>query len=102
VARSEGLTGCTVALLTPIVVARKLNAETWRTTTRRLHAVYENGVFQPIGPVDPPDSCEVELEPRVIDSGSREGALDEVYTVLSERYTSGERDVAARHDEHQP
>ena len=69
---------------------------------QRIHAVYQNGVFQPIGPVDLPDPCEVEFEARVIDAGSKDGALDEVYAVLSERYHSGESDGAARHDQHQP
>jgi hypothetical protein len=28
--------------------------------------------------------------------------MEDVYRVLSERYASGERDVAERHNEHQP
>jgi len=38
-------------------------------------------------------------------NGPRRGspaAMDDVYAVLGERYASGESDVAARHDEHQP
>jgi predicted DNA-binding antitoxin AbrB/MazE fold protein len=31
-----------------------------------IHAVYEDGVFKPTGPVPLPDSCEVEFEPRVV------------------------------------
>ena len=67
-----------------------------------VHAVYENGVFRPVGPVDLPDPCEVEFEPRLIRSGVASRGLDEVYAVLAERYASGEQDVAARHDERQP
>lgn len=63
-----------------------------------IHAVYENGVFRPLAPVLLPDACEVEFEPRVV----RTHPMDEVYRVLSERYKSGERDVAERHNEHQP
>jgi predicted DNA-binding antitoxin AbrB/MazE fold protein len=31
-----------------------------------IHAIYENGVFRPIKPVDLPESCEVVFEPRVV------------------------------------
>jgi predicted DNA-binding antitoxin AbrB/MazE fold protein len=67
-----------------------------------IHAIYENGVFRPVGRVDLPDPCEVEFEPRMIQPGTASGGLDEIYAVLSERYASGETDVAARHNEHQP
>ena len=30
------------------------------------------------------------------------GSLDAVFAILSKRYASGEPDVAARHNEHQP
>jgi predicted DNA-binding antitoxin AbrB/MazE fold protein len=37
-----------------------------------IHAVYENGVFKPTGPVALPEACEVEFEPRLITpAGSR-------------------------------
>ena len=64
-------------------------------------AVYENGVFRPKGPVDLPDPCEVEFEPQLVEPDRDEAALKDVYAILSERYQSGESDVAARHDEHQ-
>ena len=63
---------------------------------------YENGVFRPIQPVDLPDQCEVEVEVRSIKPELQQPSLDDVYAILSERFDSGERDVAARHDEHQP
>ena len=67
-----------------------------------VRAVYENGVFRPTERVELPDHCEVEFEPRVVDHNPQSQTLDEVYAVLSERYESGERDVSARHNEHQP
>jgi predicted DNA-binding antitoxin AbrB/MazE fold protein len=67
-----------------------------------VHAIYENGVFRPIGHVDLPQRCEVEFEPRVVESAAADDDLDDIYAVLSERYASGEHDVAARHNEHQP
>jgi predicted DNA-binding antitoxin AbrB/MazE fold protein len=66
-----------------------------------IHAIYENGVFRPTEPVDLPDPCDVEFEVRVTKVVARPG-LDEVYTILGKRFESGQADVAARHDEHQP
>jgi predicted DNA-binding antitoxin AbrB/MazE fold protein len=68
---------------------------------KTIHAVYENGVFQPKEPVDLPERTEVEFEPKVVGPAVDHG-MDGVYAVLSERYASGEHDVAARHNEHQP
>jgi predicted DNA-binding antitoxin AbrB/MazE fold protein len=67
-----------------------------------IHAVYENGVFRPVGQVNLPDRCEVEFEPRLVQPDAMRPGLDEVYAILAERYSSGEHDVAARHNEHQP
>jgi predicted DNA-binding antitoxin AbrB/MazE fold protein len=67
-----------------------------------IHAIYENGIFRPVGQVNLPDPCEVEFEPRVVSREAAHSGLDEVYDVLNERYASGERDAAARHNEHQP
>jgi predicted DNA-binding antitoxin AbrB/MazE fold protein len=66
-------------------------------------ATYEEGVFRPNTPVDLPERCKVEFEPRIVSPAAEDApALDGIYGVLSERYQSGEHDVAARHDEHQP
>ena len=66
-----------------------------------IHAVYEEGVFRPTETVDLPEGCEVEFEPRVA-SNQGDASLDSVYEILSRRFDSGEHDVAARHNEHQP
>lgn len=66
-----------------------------------IHAVYENGVFRPTQPVELPEACEVEFEPRIV-GGQTAAPLDGIYAVLDERYASGQTDTAARHDEHQP
>ena len=68
----------------------------------RVYAVYENGVFRPTVPVELPEHCQVEFEPRLVDQRNRKDSLDDVYDVLSERYASGNSDVSARHNEHQP
>jgi predicted DNA-binding antitoxin AbrB/MazE fold protein len=68
-----------------------------------IHAVYESGVFRPRETVELPEHTEVEFEPRLVaPQGDRNGVLDGIYAILGERYQSGEHDVAARHDEHQP
>lgn len=57
----------------------------------------------PPGRVDLPDLCEVEFEPRsVVPASPVPPGLAAAYAILSERYASGEADVAARHNEHQP
>ena len=73
-----------------------------------LHAVFENGVFRPVERVDLPERSQVlidvrpapqpaESEPIAPDEG-----WDAVYAILSRSYPTGEPDLAARHDEHQP
>jgi len=70
---------------------------------KTVHAVFEKGIFRPLEAVELPERCEVEFEPRPVDSPRETGEnLSAIYTILSERYESGERDVAARHNEHQP
>ena len=70
--------------------------------TTSIHAIYENGVFRPVEPVDLPDRCEVEVEIRTVKAEIQQPSLDDVYAILNERFNSGEHDVAARHNEHQP
>lgn len=70
---------------------------------KTIHAVYESGVFRPREAVALPERTEVEFEPRpVAQSEERKCRLDGIYAILGERYQSGENDVAARHNEHQP
>jgi predicted DNA-binding antitoxin AbrB/MazE fold protein len=70
---------------------------------KTIHAVYESGVFRPLETVELPERTEVEFEPRpVARQEDRNHGLDGIYAILGERYQSGQRDVAARHDEHQP
>ncbi len=70
---------------------------------KTVHAVFESGVFRPLEGVDLPERCEVEFEPRPVQSSTQNDAkLSAIYRVLAERYETGEHDVAARHSEHQP
>ena len=76
-----------------------------------IHAVFENGVFKPTQPVALPEKCEVEFEPRLVESSlaariadlrQSDQASAEVYEVLARRHNSGHRDTAERHNEHEP
>lgn len=67
-----------------------------------IHAVYENGVFRPLEAVDLPEAAEVLLEARPAVPRLSPEARARVLAVLAQRFDSGETDVAARHDEHQP
>jgi predicted DNA-binding antitoxin AbrB/MazE fold protein len=70
--------------------------------TKTIHAVYENGVFRPTEAVDLPDACEVQVEIHQIKVQSTKPTLDDVYAIVSRRHVSGEHELAARHNEHQP
>lgn len=76
--------------------------------TKMIRAVYANGVFRPVEPVDLPEQTPVEFElrvavdtPLVQPSPMNEG-LGKVYEILGRRHSSGFTDTAARHNEHQP
>jgi predicted DNA-binding antitoxin AbrB/MazE fold protein len=76
--------------------------------TKTIHAVYANGVFRPVEPVDLPEQTPVEFELRVLAEAPPPAqtpmgqGLTKIYEVLGRRYSSGHTDTAARHDEHQP
>ncbi|MDY0166746.1 MAG: antitoxin family protein [Thermoguttaceae bacterium] len=76
--------------------------------SKTIHAIYENGVFRPVEPVDLPDRTAVQFEPRVIAEpseplrNSMSEGLARIYDILGRRYSSGYTDTAARHNEHQP
>lgn len=68
-----------------------------------VRAIYEQGVFRPLGPVNLPDKAEVVVVlPAENPAADAEANLDSIYDILGESYASGETDVAERHNEHQP
>jgi predicted DNA-binding antitoxin AbrB/MazE fold protein len=79
-----------------------------KRAVRSVHAVFENGVFRPIERVDLPERSEVLIDVRPAPQGAESGPVrpdhewDAVYEILSRSYATGEPDLAARHDEHQP
>lgn len=73
-------------------------------------AIFEKGIFRPLGPVQLPEGSHVHVEIPAPTTGAltpvrtpeEEAHIDRVYEILSQRFDGGEKDVAARHDEHQP
>jgi predicted DNA-binding antitoxin AbrB/MazE fold protein len=66
-----------------------------------IEAIYEHGVFRPLVPVTLPENCRVRVIPPV-SNGELNQDLDAIYAVLDQLYDTGIRDLAARHNEHQP
>ena len=69
---------------------------------KTVHAVFENGVFRPMEPVQLPEKTEVEFEPRQVLQRPPEAEMDAIYEILGRRHSSGHTDTGARHNEHQP
>ena len=70
---------------------------------KTVHAVYEHGVFRPLQGVALPEHTEVEFDPKIVSrTRACAKARKEIFSILSERYETGVKDMAARHDEHQP
>lgn len=70
--------------------------------------IYENGVVRPLEPLALPESTPVSiLVPSAPAQGqipaieSRDG-MEAIYEILNRRHNSGIRDLAERHNEHQP
>ena len=68
---------------------------------KTVQAIFEDGVFRPIGEVVLPEKTTVEFEPRVLGSQPTNAML-EAFEILSHSFDSGQTDLAARHNEHQP
>ena len=69
---------------------------------RTIHAIFENGVFRPLGDVELAEHSEVEFEPRVIAAAKSVRDRREIYDILSQSFDTSETGLAARHNEHQP
>ena len=70
---------------------------------KTIHAIFEQGIFRPLEAVELAERTEVEFEPKVVGLKTpKPGSMDAIYEVMSRRFNTGETDVAARHNEHQP
>jgi predicted DNA-binding antitoxin AbrB/MazE fold protein len=66
-----------------------------------IEAIYEHGVFRPIGPVKLPENCRVRVIPALV-NGELNQDLDAIHAVMDLRFNTAEHDLAERHNEHQP
>ena len=70
---------------------------------REYEAIYEDGVFKPVGAVALPDKTKVVVRAaELVSDTDREAAKKRMFESLSRRYATGDPDLAARHNEHQP
>ena len=70
---------------------------------KTIHATYEQGIFRPHESVELPERTEVEFEPKVVgEKESSVGDMRGIIEVMSRSYHTGQSDLAARHNEHQP
>ena len=65
-------------------------------------AIYENGVFRPVEPVALPEQTRVTVIPQPDEAPPLGCNSPELYEILGRSYDTGETDLAARVDEHQP
>lgn len=71
---------------------------------QQYEAVYEDGVFKPVGAVSLPEKTKVVVSvstqpPQPVEQAPVDA---KAFEILARRYNSGQSDVAARHNEHQP
>jgi predicted DNA-binding antitoxin AbrB/MazE fold protein len=68
-----------------------------------IRAIYENGVFRPLNPVNLPEKAEVEIVlPKEANIRPPTKAMGKIYEILSRSYDTGQPDLAERHNDHQP
>jgi predicted DNA-binding antitoxin AbrB/MazE fold protein len=72
-------------------------------------AIYENGVFRPLDPVDLPEGTSVQVQApdevlnvRALVPPGTDEDLIRIYECLAPSYDTGDPEAAARHNEHQP
>ena len=69
--------------------------------TKPIHAIYENGVFRPVEPVDLPESTVVQVQTpaevlnvrALVPPGTDQGLI-RVYECLAQSYETGDPDAA--------
>jgi predicted DNA-binding antitoxin AbrB/MazE fold protein len=77
-------------------------------THQTFAGIYENGVVRPLTPLALPEATPVsivvstETPADAISAKASSDGLDAIYEILSRRHDTGIRDLAERHNEHQP
>jgi predicted DNA-binding antitoxin AbrB/MazE fold protein len=67
-----------------------------------IRAIYENGIFRPLEPVDLPEGSRVQLHNLRVVSVEPGQDFEAIQKFIDEQYKPGHTDTAARHNEHQP
>jgi predicted DNA-binding antitoxin AbrB/MazE fold protein len=68
-----------------------------------IRVIFEKGVFRPITPISLPESAEFEVDPLPVEQAEKVSKHQaSIREILSRRYETGQSDLAARHNEHQP
>lgn len=65
-------------------------------------ATHENGAFRPITAVDLTEATEALVPPQSLAPQLTPEGRARVLAAMAQRFDSGQTDLAARHDEHQP
>jgi hypothetical protein len=66
-----------------------------------IRGIIDHGTIRLVTPLPFPEGSEIEFEPRMVATASN-APPTELYRLLDQRFNSGQRDIAARHNEHQP
>lgn len=66
-----------------------------------IRGIVDHDVIRLVTPLALPSGSEIEFEPRVVVSQSKSPPT-EIFRLLDQRFNSGQHDIAARHNEHQP
>lgn len=69
---------------------------------KSIHAIYENGVFRPLGQVELPDRTEVEFVPHPVRQDPEKNHQDAVYEILTQAYDTDAPHLSEQHNDHQP
>jgi len=70
---------------------------------KMIHAIFEQGIFRPLEAVELAERTEVEFEPKVVGlKAPKPGSMRGIIEVMSRRHPTGDPEIAARHNEHQP
>lgn len=70
---------------------------------KTIHAIYENGVFRPTEPVDLPEGCKVQFEPKpATEPGGLSPHQRRILELLRQPVDTADPRLSECHNEHQP
>ncbi len=66
-----------------------------------VRGIVDHDTIRLVTPLSLPQGAEIEFEPRIVQDKPKSPPT-ELYRLLDQRFDSGQHDIAARHNEHQP